>query len=62
MKQFFAQRPWIFFILAFVVLIAAWTVFIIIAVKNQPEAVPLATQAQEQTQNETKAENHEHAP
>ena len=41
MKQFFTKRPWIWVIVAFVVLISAWTNFIRIALNNQPEIIPL---------------------
>lgn len=35
---------WLWVTLAFVGLIAAWTVLILISVKNRPEAVPLETE------------------
>jgi hypothetical protein len=35
------KRPWLLVIMAFVLLIGAWTAFIMIAVKNQPTPVPL---------------------
>ncbi|MEM8954667.1 MAG: hypothetical protein AAGD22_10990 [Verrucomicrobiota bacterium] len=35
------SRPWLYIVLTFVILIAVWTVFITIAVKNQPQSVPL---------------------
>lgn len=35
------KYPWLFFFAAFVALLAAWSVFITIAVKNAPETVPL---------------------
>jgi hypothetical protein len=37
----FFRRPWLFVVLAFVVLIVAWTTLITIAVKNSPEVVPV---------------------
>ncbi len=36
-----ARRPWLWIVAAFVVLFSAWTVFIIVALKHQPETVPL---------------------
>lgn len=36
-----AQRPWIWFWVAFAVLLTLWTAFMIIAVKYQPASVPL---------------------
>ncbi len=41
MKAFFRQRPWLWIVLGFIVLISAWAVFMTIAIKNQPESVPL---------------------
>ncbi len=38
---FFALRPWLWVVLAFVVLISAWSVLVYIALNNQPEVVPL---------------------
>lgn len=35
------RHPWILIVVGFALLIAAWTVFILIAVRNQPESVPL---------------------
>jgi hypothetical protein len=37
-----ASRPWIWVVLAFVVLLSAWTTLFYIAYHNQPESVPLA--------------------
>ena len=45
MKNPFRERPWLWVVAAFVVLIAAWTVLIRIAVRNAPESVPLETGA-----------------
>lgn len=36
-----ASRPWLWVVLAFVVLISAWSVLFYIALNNQPEVVPL---------------------
>ncbi len=33
------KKVWLFVILAFVLLIGAWTVLITLAVKNQPESI-----------------------
>jgi len=35
------KRPWLWVILAFVILISAWTAFITIAVNNQPELIDI---------------------
>ncbi len=35
------RRPWLWVWLAFIVLIAVWTVFIFLAVNHQPEVIPL---------------------
>ena len=43
MKQFFTKRPWILVVIAFLILIGAWSAFISIAIRNQPEKVPLET-------------------
>ena len=40
------QRPWIFIVFAFVILITVWTAFIWIAVSNQPKKIPLRQEAQ----------------
>ncbi len=37
------KRPWLLIIVAFLVLIASWTAFITLAVKNQAPTVPLET-------------------
>lgn len=37
MKELIANRPWILIIMGFCILITAWTVFFIIALRNQPE-------------------------
>jgi hypothetical protein len=35
------ERPWIWFWVSFLVLIAAWTSFIVLAVKHQPAAISI---------------------
>ena len=35
------RHPWLLVVLAFALLLSAWTSLIVIAVKNQPEKVPL---------------------
>lgn len=35
------NHPWIFVVLAFALVIGAWTTFYILANKNRPEQVPL---------------------
>jgi multidrug efflux pump subunit AcrB len=39
------KRPWLLIVAAFLVLIAGWAAFINLAVKNQPETVPLEAPA-----------------
>ncbi|MBL9143614.1 MAG: hypothetical protein JNM99_08000 [Verrucomicrobiaceae bacterium] len=39
---FIGKRPWLFVIFAFGVMFSAWGVMIFMAVKHQPEAIPLA--------------------
>jgi hypothetical protein len=41
MRRAFAKRPWLLVIFAFVALIGAWTVLIIIAEWNKPEEIAL---------------------
>ncbi len=38
---YFARRPWLWVVLAFVMLLSAWSVLFYIALNNQPEIVPL---------------------
>lgn len=38
------KRPWLLIIAAFLILIAGWTVFIKLAVENQPASVPLTSE------------------
>ncbi len=38
-----ARSLWIWVVLAFVVLIAAWTALIVIATENQPEIIEIET-------------------
>jgi len=35
------KRPWLWIVLAFVLLIGAWSVLIAIALNNQPEKIPI---------------------
>ncbi len=37
----FKKRPWLWVVVAFILLIAAWTTLITISVKNQPEMVEI---------------------
>lgn len=39
---FIGKRPWLFVIFAFGLMFSAWGVMIFMAVKHQPEAIPLA--------------------
>lgn len=41
MMSYLKKNPWLWIVVAFVLLIAAWSVLITIAVKNQPEKIPL---------------------
>ena len=41
MMNLMRKKPWLWIVLAFVVLIAAWSVLISIAVNNQPEKIPV---------------------
>ena len=41
MKNFFRKRPWLWIIVAFVLLIGAWTALIMIAVKNKPQSIEI---------------------
>jgi len=43
MPKLLDRFPWLPFVLAFLLLISAWTVMIIIALRNQPGQVPLET-------------------
>ena len=36
---FFLRHPWLFVLLAFALLIGAWTTLITVAVKNAPQAI-----------------------
>ena len=46
------KHPWLWIVFAFIVLITVWVFFLRIAIKNQPESVPLV--------NERSAENAGH--
>ena len=37
--HFFNRHPWLYVVLAFLVLIAAWSTLITITLKNQPESI-----------------------
>lgn len=39
--RLFAEKPWLFFWLGFVVLISAWSILIYLAATNQPQAIPV---------------------
>lgn len=45
MKNLMYRKPWLWIVIAFLVLIAAWTVLITIAVNNQPEKIPVGPAA-----------------
>lgn len=38
---FLARRPWLWVVLAFAILLSAWSTLFYIALNNQPETVPL---------------------
>ena len=38
---FIASRPWLWVVLAFVLLLSAWSALFYIALEHQPESVPL---------------------
>ena len=40
---FFRKRPWLLFVLMFLLLITAWTILIVIAVRNRPETIEVET-------------------
>jgi hypothetical protein len=40
--QFVARHPWLYVVLAFVLLIGAWTALILIAANNPPQEIKLA--------------------
>ncbi len=44
---FLARRPWIWVLVAFGIMFSAWTVMFTMAMKNQPEVVPLVVNAAE---------------
>ena len=39
--RFFANNPWIYVVLAFVVLLTAWSTLITIAVKHSPQKIEI---------------------
>lgn len=46
MTRYVAERPWLFVVAAFVILVSVWAGFIYVAVKNGPATAPLeATRA-----------------
>lgn len=59
MKEFFTKRPWILVVVAFIVLISAWSIFFYIALNNQPEKIPLQHEVAKDT--DPPAENPEDA-
>jgi hypothetical protein len=54
MSSFLRRNPWLWIVLAFVLLIAAWAVLITIAVNNQPERIDLDGKGAEGTAVEKK--------
>jgi hypothetical protein len=45
MRRFFHDRPWIWVIFAFIVLIIAWSLLLRVAIEKRPEAIPLPESA-----------------
>ncbi len=43
MKRFLRERPWIWIVVAFLVLITGWSFLITIAVQNTPETIELTS-------------------
>ncbi|MGL5019914.1 MAG: hypothetical protein ACRDBP_17395 [Luteolibacter sp.] len=39
LSQFIHRNPWLYIVLAFIVLIAAWSALITIAIKHTPERI-----------------------
>ncbi len=50
MRSWVRRRPWVWIWVAFAILLGAWAVLVAIAVKHQPERIPL----------EAPIESHEH--
>jgi hypothetical protein len=49
-----AQKPWILIWIGFFILISVWTIFMVLALRNQPERLPLTdAPAQETSRLET---------
>ncbi len=42
---FFGKRPWLYVVVAFMIMFSAWGVMFTMAIKHQPKAVPFANQA-----------------
>lgn len=43
MIRFFHERPWIWIVFAFVILISGWTFLLRLASEHRPESVPIET-------------------
>ncbi len=41
MPRLLAERPWLLVVLAFLLLAGAWAALIVIAKRNEPDAIPL---------------------
>jgi hypothetical protein len=41
MTRYLAERPWLFVVVAFALLVSVWTCFIYVAAKYGPAAAPL---------------------
>ena len=44
---FLAKRPWLWVCLAFGIMFSAWSVMFTLAIKNQPQVVPMVVNAAE---------------
>ena len=42
----FRSRPWLFIVFAFVFLITAWSILVVVAVRNRPESIEVPPPAQ----------------
>lgn len=42
MKEWLAERPWIWVVVFFACFVSAWITLVLIAIQNAPETVPLA--------------------
>lgn len=62
MIRFLRERPWIWVVALFLCLITAWTFFFRIALRNQPERVPLEHLQEAVAEGQPEAGNSGNAP